>query len=68
MVSTQPYLPQDSLALALGGSKAFPDRARLFKFVRQITGKTRRAAVHLLEQVRFGGRSDPAGGAVCAAS
>jgi serine/threonine-protein kinase HipA len=54
MVSTRPYLPQDSLALELGGSKAFPDRARLIRFVRQVTGKTQRASTRLLDQVRVG--------------
>lgn len=54
MVSTRVYLPQDSLALELGGSKAFPDRARLIRFVRQVTGKTQRAATRLLEQARMG--------------
>lgn len=35
-------------------SKRFPDRARLIKFVRFVTGKTERAANTLLEQVRVG--------------
>lgn len=54
IVSTQPYLPQDSLALTLDGSKEFPRRTQLLKFVRQITGKTGRAATRLLEQGRVG--------------
>lgn len=54
IVSTQPYLPNDSLALTLDASKAFPDRARLIKFIRQVTGKTERAAMRLLEQARIG--------------
>ncbi len=53
-VSTQPYLPQDSLALALGESKEFPRRARLVRFVRHVTGKTEEAATRLLEQARVG--------------
>jgi hypothetical protein len=35
IVSTLPYMPRDTLALELSGTKAFPDRARLLKFVRQ---------------------------------
>lgn len=54
LVSTLPYLSRDTLALTLGGSKQFPDRQRLLKFVRQITGMTERRASELLEQVRIG--------------
>jgi serine/threonine-protein kinase HipA len=54
IVSTQPYLPKDSLALALDGSKEFPRHARLIKFVRHVTGKTQRAATRVLEQCRTG--------------
>lgn len=54
MVSTTPYLPRDTLALALGGSKTFPDRAQLIKFIRQVTGKSERAIAPLLDQVAAG--------------
>jgi serine/threonine-protein kinase HipA len=54
MVSTQPYLPNDSLALTLEGKKEFPRRPALIKFVRQVTGKTRKAAELLLDQARAG--------------
>lgn len=54
IVSTQPYLPRDSLALTLQESKEFPDRARLTRFVRHVTGKTAKAAARLLEQVGIG--------------
>jgi serine/threonine-protein kinase HipA len=54
IVSTQPYLPKDTLALTLGESKQFPSGARLRKFVRQVTGKTEKAAARVLEQVRVG--------------
>jgi serine/threonine-protein kinase HipA len=54
MVSTQPYLPKDSLALTLDESKEFPQRARLLKFVRHVTGKTPKAAALILEQARVG--------------
>jgi len=57
VVSTQLYLPKDSLALTLDGSKVFPSRARLIKFVRQITGKTERAAMRILEQARIGAQA-----------
>lgn len=54
IVSTLPYLPKDTLALELCGSKQFPDRARLLQFVRQVTGKTSKAAQQLLEQAAGG--------------
>jgi serine/threonine-protein kinase HipA len=54
IVSTQPYLPKDTLALTLGESKEFPSAARLRKFVRQVTGKTEKAAARVLERVRVG--------------
>jgi serine/threonine-protein kinase HipA len=54
IVSTMPYIPGDTLALTMDDSKQFPDRARLLKFVRHVTGKTDKAAQELLEQVRVG--------------
>jgi serine/threonine-protein kinase HipA len=54
MVSTLLYFPRDSLALTLGGTKEFPQRAALLKFVRLVTGKTEKAAAHLLDQARAG--------------
>jgi serine/threonine-protein kinase HipA len=54
IVSTQPYLPKDTLALTLGESKEFPSGARLRRFVRQVTGKTEKAAARVLEQVTVG--------------
>ena len=57
LISTLPYLPRDSLALTLDGSKEFPQRARLLRFVRQVTGKTEKAATRLLDQVHDGVRS-----------
>lgn len=54
MVSTQPYSRRDTLALTLGGSKDFPQRAGLLKFVRHATGKTEKAAGLLLDQVQVG--------------
>jgi serine/threonine-protein kinase HipA len=54
IVSTLPYMPRDTLALELSGSKEFPDRARLLRFVKQVTGKTSMAAKRLLEQAAVG--------------
>lgn len=54
MLSTLPYLPKDSLALTLGGTKEFPQRAALLKFVRLVTGKTQQAAARLIDQARAG--------------
>lgn len=54
IVSTMPYAPRDTMALTMGDSKQFPDRTRLLKFVRQVTGKSDKAAQELLEQVRQG--------------
>ena len=51
IVSTLPYIAKDTLALELSGTREFPDRARLLKFVRQVTGKTEKAAQQLLDQV-----------------
>lgn len=57
LVSTTPYLPRDSLALTMNGSKAFPDRAGLLRFIRDVTGKSERAAARVLEQVTVGVRA-----------
>ena len=54
IVSTIPYSPRDIMALSMDDSKQFPDRARLLKFVRQVTGKSAKAAQELLDQVRSG--------------
>jgi serine/threonine-protein kinase HipA len=54
MVSTQVYVPRDSLALTMQNSKEFPRRKQLMQFVRYATGKTRQSAARLLDQVRIG--------------
>ena len=54
IVATQPYIPRDTMALTMEGSKEFPDRQRLMRFVRRVTGKSERAAAALLEQVTVG--------------
>jgi serine/threonine-protein kinase HipA len=38
IIATTPYYARDVLALTLGGSKAFPDRARLSDFGRRACG------------------------------
>jgi serine/threonine-protein kinase HipA len=57
LVSTVPYLPKDTLALELGGSKAFPERARLLRFVREVSGTSVSGAERVLEQVAVGVRA-----------
>lgn len=54
IVSTQLYLPRDTLALTMEDSKEFPDRKRLIRFIRRVTGKNERAAAVLLDQVAVG--------------
>jgi serine/threonine-protein kinase HipA len=54
IVSTMPYSPRDTMALTMDESKQFPDRARLVRFVRLVTGKSQKAAQEMLEQVRKG--------------
>jgi serine/threonine-protein kinase HipA len=54
MLSTTPYLPRDTLALTLDGSKRFPSRAQLFHFVRQVMGCRPQVATTLLDQVAQG--------------
>lgn len=54
IVSTMPYVPRDTMALTMDDSKQFPDRARLLRFVRHVTGKSAKVAQELLEQVRQG--------------
>ena len=56
MLCTVLYSPRDTLALELGGDKAFPDRARLVHFIRAVTGKSARAAQTVLRQVGAGVR------------
>jgi serine/threonine-protein kinase HipA len=53
-VATTPYMPKDTLALTLGGSKQFPDREQLLRFMRLVTRKGRRSAIQLLDQVKQG--------------
>jgi serine/threonine-protein kinase HipA len=57
IVSTVPYIPKDTLALTMDGSKRFPDRARLLRFIRKVTGQSPTAAGRLLDQVRAGAQA-----------
>ena len=54
LISTSPYMPHDKLALTMNGSKDYPDRARLIKFIRHVTGKSERSAASIIEQVMAG--------------
>jgi serine/threonine-protein kinase HipA len=54
MISTSLYMPRDKLALTLNDSKDYPDRARVIKFIRHVTGKSERSAASLIEQVIAG--------------
>ncbi len=54
VISTSLYMPRDKLALTLNDSKDYPDRARLIKFIRHVTGKSERSAASLIEQVIVG--------------
>jgi serine/threonine-protein kinase HipA len=54
LVSTSIYMPHDKLALTMNDSKDYPDRARLIKFIRHVTGKSERSAASVIEQVIAG--------------
>jgi serine/threonine-protein kinase HipA len=54
LIATTPYIPKDTLALTLDGSKRFPDREQMIRFIRLVTGKGKRAAIQLLDQVAQG--------------
>jgi hypothetical protein len=47
-------MPNDTLALTMNGSKDYPDRARLIKFIRHVTGKSERSAANIIEQAIAG--------------
>jgi len=57
LISTSLYMPHDKLALTLNGSKNYPDRAGLIRFIRHVTGKSERSAASLIEEVIVGVRS-----------
>ncbi len=54
IVSTTPYIPNDSLALLFGGSKFFPQRKGLINFGRRFCGLTERRVSQLLDWVVHG--------------
>jgi serine/threonine-protein kinase HipA len=54
ILSTTPYIPRDSLALTLNGSKQFPNRNELIRFIRFVTAKSERGAVEMLDRVAHG--------------
>lgn len=54
IVSTTPYIPNDSLALLFGGSKFFPQRKGLITFGRRFCGLTERRVAQLLDWVVHG--------------
>lgn len=54
LISTTPYIPNDSLALLFGGSKFFPQRKGLITFGRRFCGLTERRVSQLLEWVVHG--------------
>jgi serine/threonine-protein kinase HipA len=54
LVSTTPYIPRDSMALTLGGSKAWPKEKMLAKFGRAACGLTEGECRQAMEQVADG--------------
>jgi serine/threonine-protein kinase HipA len=54
LVATTPYIPKDTLALTLAGSKRFPDRETLISFLRFVTKNGNRFANELLDRVAQG--------------
>jgi hypothetical protein len=54
ILSTTPYIPLDTLALTLNGTKQFPMRHELLKFIRFVIGKSEQAANEILDKVAHG--------------
>lgn len=54
IVSTTPYIPNDTLALLFGGSKSFPEHKALLAFARQFCNISERRGKHLLQWVVHG--------------
>jgi serine/threonine-protein kinase HipA len=54
ILSTTPYLPRDTLALTLNGTKSFPTRDSLVTFMKNATGKSERTVLELLDRVVHG--------------
>uniref|UniRef100_Q3AR39 Phosphatidylinositol kinase n=1 Tax=Chlorobium chlorochromatii (strain CaD3) TaxID=340177 RepID=Q3AR39_CHLCH len=51
IVSTTPYIPRDSLALMLDGSKRFPSRKKLLNFARQHCNLQHEQATEMMEKI-----------------
>lgn len=54
ILSTTPYLPRDTLALTLNGTKTFPTRDSLKAFMKKVSGRSERATVDMLDRVANG--------------
>jgi serine/threonine-protein kinase HipA len=54
LLSTTPYIPRDTLALTLNGTKQFPTSKELVKFIRFVTAKSEQGAVEILDRVGHG--------------
>jgi serine/threonine-protein kinase HipA len=54
LVCTSLYMPRDKLALTLNGSKDYPDRAGLVKFIRYVTRQSEASAAGVIEQAIAG--------------
>jgi serine/threonine-protein kinase HipA len=54
ILSTTPYIPRDTLALTLNGTKQFPTRSELVRFIRFVTAKSERGAIETLDRVAQG--------------
>ena len=57
LVCTSLYMPNDGLALTLNGSKDYPDRNQLIRFIRHVTGKSERSANGVIDQAIAGARA-----------
>lgn len=54
ILSTTPYIPRDTLALTLNGTKGFPARDSLTTFMKTVTGKSERTILEMLDRVAHG--------------
>lgn len=54
ILSTTLYIPRDTLALTLNGTKRFPTRKELTRFIRAVIAKGESAAVEILDRVAHG--------------
>src|SRR6266851_1493228 len=54
IIATTPYNPRDVLALTIGGSKGFPDVARISDFGRRACGLSKAQVADVLERLRSG--------------